>query len=86
MGASSHVITAPTANGTLGSWTGSSAPINDGDMSEYILNQASSAVAVNYTLNTSASYAAMAMSFNLAGASSSWLTVDLANNLRGLKH
>jgi len=60
---SSGTITAPTAGGTLGVWTGSAAGVLDGDMAEYDLS-ASAATAVNYTQGATDIWSAMAMSFS----------------------
>lgn len=66
--ASSGIITAPTANGTLGAWTGSGGGVQNGDMAEYDL-AASVAQAVNFTQNSS-SWAAMAMAFSITAVGS----------------
>jgi len=59
------VITAPTAGGSLGGWTGSAAGIepNSGSMAEYILNSGTSSTAVDFTQTTSDGWSCMAMGF-----------------------
>lgn len=72
--AAGGTISAPTANATLGSWTGSGGAITDGDMAEYDLN-ASGATAVQFT-QTSGNWSALAMAFFLTTPSSghgSWM-------------
>jgi hypothetical protein len=59
---SAGTITAPTAGGTLGVWTGATGGILDGDMAEYDLS-VTGAQAVQYTQNASSQWSAMAMSF-----------------------
>jgi hypothetical protein len=68
---SSLDVTAPTAGGTLGAWTGSGGGfVANEDGAEYILNQANSAIAVDATLGGSAPWAAMAMAFYLGNLES----------------
>lgn len=59
--ASGGTITAPTAGGTQGVWTGATGGIQDGNMAEYVLS-ATGATPVNY-VQGSAMWAATTMSF-----------------------
>jgi hypothetical protein len=59
---SGGTITAPTAGGTLGVWTGATGGVLDGDMAEYDLS-ATGATAVQYTQNASNQWSAMVMAF-----------------------
>jgi hypothetical protein len=66
--AAGGTISAPSAGGTLGSWTGAAGAITNGDMSEYDLS-ASSATAVDYT-QSSGTWSAMAMAFFITASGS----------------
>lgn len=58
-------ITAPTAGGTLGVWTGAAGGVSSGNMSEYDLSSAAGSTVVQYTQNNTL-WAGMAMSFYIA--------------------
>jgi hypothetical protein len=70
---SGGTITAPTAGGTLGGWTGAPGGIQNGDMSEYQLN-VNGAVSADFTQNQS-SWHCMGMAFyapTAGNAGSGW--------------
>jgi len=73
-------ITHPIAGGILGSWTGATGGIYNGDMSEYDLN-ASSATSVDFTQTPTDGWSAMAMAFYSVSnnPSGSWMFFGVGN-------